>query len=161
MRKIKEIGARILKDVRNYGLGLFMAAVYVLAGYLLGISLCPMVRLTGLPCPGCGMTRAAVLFFQGHWKRAWQMHPFVYALPVLAVWAFASRYASGRDSRLLKWTVAALLVLSVAFYGYRMITVFPHRAPMIYEQQNCLGIMWNVCRRHFYGSCIIFLNMVN
>lgn len=158
---MRELRARILKDVNNYGLGLLLGAVYVLAGYLLGISLCPMVRLTGLPCPGCGMTRAAALFFQGHWKRAWQMHPFVYTLPVLAVWAFASRYAAGRDSRLLKWTVSAVLALSIVFYVYRMITVFPHRDPMIYEPRNFLGMMWNVCRRRFYGSCIISTNMVN
>ena len=161
MRKIKEIRARILKDVRNYGLGLFMAAGYVLAGYLLGISICPMVLLTGLPCPGCGMTRAAELLLQGHWKAAWQMHPFVFTLPVLAVWAFASRYAAGRDSKALKWTASAVLAVSIVFYVYRMLTVFPHRAPMLYEPGNGLGMLWNVCSRRFYGSCIIFLDMVN
>lgn len=140
---MREIRARILKDVKNYGLGSLLAAVYVLAGYLLGISLCPMVLATGLPCPGCGMTRAAVLFLQGHWRAAWQMHPFFFAVLALAVWAFAGRYAAGRGSRALKWTASAVLVLAVVFYVYRMITVFPHRAPMLYERRNGLRMLWN------------------
>ena len=138
-----------------------LAAAYLGITSALGIPVCPMVLFWGLPCPGCGMTRAALLFFKGKWNTAWQMHPFVFTLPVLAVLAFASRYAAGRDSKALKWTASAVLAVSIVFYVYRMLTVFPHRAPMLYEPGNGLGMLWNVCSRRFYGSCIIFLDMVN
>ncbi|MGA2116457.1 MAG: DUF2752 domain-containing protein [Bryobacteraceae bacterium] len=36
---------------------------------------CAFRRQTGLPCPACGMTRAAVLAVHGQWCRAWQMSP--------------------------------------------------------------------------------------
>lgn len=135
---MKKAGQRILKDLRNYGPGLLLAAVYVLGANFLGISSCPMVLLTGLPCPGCGLTRAALLFLQGHWKEAWQMHPFFYILLGLAVLAFIQRYLIGRKILAARLGVMAVAVLAVVFYGYRMATVFPDRPPMTYEACNGL-----------------------
>lgn len=130
-----------MEDIRNYGRGLLLAAAYVLAGILLDIPVCPMVWMTGLPCPGCGMTRAAVLFLQGHWKAAWQMHPFFYVLLALAAWAFILRYIMGRGIAAMRGGVIAAAALAVAFYVYRMIMVFPGRAPMVYESHNGLEIL--------------------
>ena len=42
----------------------------------LGIELCWLRRMTGLPCPGCGMTRAVCHLVQGHWTEAIGLHPF-------------------------------------------------------------------------------------
>ena len=36
---------------------------------------CAFRRQTGLPCPACGMTRAAALAVHGEWWRAWRMSP--------------------------------------------------------------------------------------
>ena len=36
---------------------------------------CAFRRQTGLPCPTCGMTRAAMLALHGEWWRAWRMSP--------------------------------------------------------------------------------------
>lgn len=133
---MKEAGRRILEDLRNYGLGLLLAAAYVLGANFLGVSSCPMALLTGLPCPGCGMTRAALLFLQGHWKAAWQMHPFFYIVFVLAVLAFIQRYLMGRKILAARQEVIAVAVLAMVFYAYRMATVFPDRPPMTYEARN-------------------------
>lgn len=37
---------------------------------------CPWHELTGIPCPGCGMTRAAVAMLHGHFEQALILHPF-------------------------------------------------------------------------------------
>jgi hypothetical protein len=37
---------------------------------------CPVKSTLGVPCPGCGLTRAMVLFAQGHWKAAIELHAF-------------------------------------------------------------------------------------
>lgn len=73
---IQEIWMRIRQDLKTYHRGLFLAAAYLGITSALGIPVCPMVLFWGLPCPGCGMTRAALLFFKGKWNTAWQMHPF-------------------------------------------------------------------------------------
>jgi len=37
---------------------------------------CPFAAVTGLPCPGCGLTRATVYFTRGHWHQAFTQHLF-------------------------------------------------------------------------------------
>jgi hypothetical protein len=37
---------------------------------------CPLKSTLGVVCPGCGLTRAMVLFAQGHWKAAIDLHAF-------------------------------------------------------------------------------------
>ncbi|NUO51220.1 MAG: DUF2752 domain-containing protein [Polyangiaceae bacterium] len=41
----------------------------------LGISTCPVALLTGAPCPGCGMTRAALALARGDIALATAMNP--------------------------------------------------------------------------------------
>ncbi|MCX7895485.1 MAG: DUF2752 domain-containing protein [Thermoanaerobaculum sp.] len=36
---------------------------------------CPFRTFTGLPCPSCGSTRAALALSQGQWKLAWTGNP--------------------------------------------------------------------------------------
>jgi len=37
---------------------------------------CPVKSTFGVICPGCGLTRAMVLFAQGNWKAAIDLHAF-------------------------------------------------------------------------------------
>lgn len=43
--------------------------------------LCPLRRFTGLPCPGCGLTRAFAHLAKGEWSAAVRAHPLA---PLLA-----------------------------------------------------------------------------
>ncbi len=45
-------------------------------------SFCVLRRAFGLPCPGCGMTRAFAQLARGEWSAAVAFHPWA---PVLAV----------------------------------------------------------------------------
>ncbi|WP_377325957.1 DUF2752 domain-containing protein [Pimelobacter simplex] len=52
-----------------------------------GPVICPFRRLTGLPCPGCGLTRSWVYLSHGWWRDGIAANPFgiVLALVVVAL----------------------------------------------------------------------------
>ena len=73
---------------------LFLVGVAVMGIYLAlfgvapdGLSLvpCPFFAMTGVGCPGCGMTRACLALTQGDFAAAWGFHPFSFLLVGLAV----------------------------------------------------------------------------
>ena len=76
--------------LRRRALLLFLLVAVLLQVTLLHLGLpawqCPFHAVTGLPCPGCGLSRAAWHLLQGHWAVAFQLHPF--APLVVAAWAF-------------------------------------------------------------------------
>lgn len=82
-------------------LGLVLAAALAVAvimppsGAESGPILCPFRLITGLPCPGCGLTRSWVHTGHGEWSAAVADHPagpVVLGLAVVAlVWLAATR----------------------------------------------------------------------
>jgi len=42
---------------------------------LFNITICPLKLLTGIPCPGCGTTRAVFAFAEGNFLEALQINP--------------------------------------------------------------------------------------
>jgi hypothetical protein len=70
---------------------------------------CPTASLLGVPCPGCGLTRATLALLRGDWRGALHLHPLV---PLLAplyfglIGAAALGYVAGpeRSRRRLRFT---------------------------------------------------------
>ena len=58
-------------------------ALYCAVIGILGIG-CPIKFFTGIPCMGCGMTRACIALLQFDFMKAWQYHPMVFLLPFIA-----------------------------------------------------------------------------
>src|SRR4051812_20370507 len=52
------------------------AAQIVLTWSHIGGMDCPLMRTTGLPCPGCGLSRACVAFLHGDFHDALTLHAF-------------------------------------------------------------------------------------
>ena len=67
-------GRRLWAVVGVAALWSFAALPFLAPGYR-----CPVATLTHHPCPGCGMTRAMLLFFAGDFRASFAMHPL--ALP--------------------------------------------------------------------------------
>ncbi len=95
-------------------------------------SLCPFHALTGLPCPGCGLTRAFVCLGHGQFGRSLHWHPvgwLVYGV-LAALWAragltWALRRSvlplSARAAGRLSWIgLAGLLLVGAARIGWTL-----------------------------------------
>ena len=61
----------------------------VAAGTFVGVAawqdfpLCPMAGSLGIPCPGCGLTRATLALLRGDVRQALHFHPLVWVLSPL------------------------------------------------------------------------------
>jgi len=80
-------------------------------------SICLWRRLLGIPCPGCGMTRAFAHLAKGEWRAALAVHPLspLIALELVLGWfawgAGAFPRLAGRLPALLLANVALLTAL--------------------------------------------------
>jgi len=91
---------------------------------------CPIRAATGLPCPGCGLGRAAVELLRGHWLAAVHTHPFAPLLVlVLLLMCAALLSPAGAHRRLVssvaffeRTTYVSLVALSslVLFWLWRL-----------------------------------------
>lgn len=134
--RMKEIGARIRRDVHN----LWVAAA-ALIGYdvfmrLVFHAFCPMVILTGLPCPGCGLTRAMVYLMTGRVGQSVQMHPMGIPIACFLLYFLWNRYIRGRRAKGMNALIGITMVLLVFCYVRRMFLFFPDRIPYVYTAQN-------------------------
>jgi hypothetical protein len=93
--------------------------------------ICPVYRLTGCYCPGCGMTRALHQLLHGNIPGALHFNPLlVLSMPVLCYWVIAQLVfiLSGRtlpQIRLPEKIWWAVLVLVFAFGVVRNFSFYP------------------------------------
>ena len=116
------------RRVASVGSAALLGVVFVAPGVLTdGPVLCPMRRLTGHPCPACGLTRSVVSSLHGRLGDALAFNPFgpVVLLLVLAVTAVVVARAAGMTTPLERLRLAveparlpATFLLAVAWAGW-------------------------------------------
>ncbi len=96
---------------------------------------CPAVKILGVPCPSCGLTRAGLKVLQLDFKGAWELHPFIYAIILLVVLFVWNRYIClNKDMKWIQFLAVILLSGMCVFYIYRMFRYFPGEPPMSYYE---------------------------
>jgi hypothetical protein len=119
-----------MRNLGRIAAGVFAAAM--LAGLVIGATgaerahhllqtggpICPLLALTGLSCPFCGMTRATLAIGAGEWSRAFALHPLAPFVLVAALVAAIS-IASGRD----RWMRAPHVLIAIAVFWIAKLVV--------------------------------------
>ncbi len=97
-------------------------------GTILGLpSLCPFHNVTGVPCPGCGLTRSFVCLAHGQIAAAFEFHPLgplLFAGAVASVF-FAFWTPPNLSYRAQKWALALGATLIAASWTLRLSGVWP------------------------------------
>lgn len=123
----------LLRD-RRFGFVVSSAGVIQLSLALFGAPgwPCPILHALGIPCPGCGMTRATLSLFHGDWQLALTTHAFAPVL-LLALTAITfcalvprrySEWVAARSETIERQTgIAVLLLLGLMLYWLARLAV--------------------------------------
>ena len=111
---------RLFEVLGRTALLLLLGQLYVLWGSLTQLWLpCPFHALTGLECPGCGVTRMCLALLRLDFAAAWAANPGLLLLSPLILalvgWQVTDYVRTGdrrpgRGQRLLGWTLVILVV---------------------------------------------------
>jgi len=101
-----------------------------------GVPICFTAATTGVPCPGCGLSRSLSCSVRGMLAEAWDYHPFgPVFLVVFAAIAFVSILPPAAHGRLAAWVSrhphpsrAVYVVLVAAFVGHGVVRALLHIA---------------------------------
>lgn len=143
-RSFKEIlsdGIKLfIKDIKSAKWVIIFVIAYFAFLRNMIFSMCPMVMITGYPCPSCGMTRAGIRLLHLDFAGAWEMHPFIYGVVLLVILFAWNRYIRMRPMpKYLSWLAGIMLIALVVFYVYRVKKYFPGDPPMSYYEGNLVN----------------------
>ena len=139
MKRLRKSVNRIFADIRQYGPAGIVFFVYYMLVHLFRTAFCPMISVTGLPCAGCGLTRAFLYLLQGQIGRAASINPMCFPIIVFLIYCGYFRYIKGTKIKWFPFLFALLLAAMLVFYAVRMYLYFPDRVPYVYTRNNVLA----------------------
>ncbi len=104
-------------------------------GFVLG---CPIKRIFGFPCPGCGMTRGCMALLRLDFAEALRWHPLCPLVPAMAALYVFKDTSFGKRFWSCTPALAVLAVAVIAVYIVRMKLYFPHVPPMTADKNSIL-----------------------
>ncbi len=129
---ISEGYEQFIKDIKQTKWAIIVIIAYFVFGRKFIYSICPLIMLTGYPCPSCGLTRAGIRLL--HLEL--QEHGICIHLSMwlqFLYFAIAGTVISGsvhnRQPKSMKILAGIALVALVIFYIYRMVCYFPGEPP--------------------------------
>lgn len=142
----KDAGYLLRTDIGKQKWAILIIAAYFFILRQYGDRSCPMVMITGFPCPACGLSRAGLSFLRGDFGLAFHTHPFIYPIIFLTLLFFVYRYIFLKSPIFLKKYLLMLIGLMIIYYVYRVIRYFPGEPPMSYDRRNLIRGFTNVMR---------------
>ncbi len=136
---VKTVFRRIIKDLRDNRAPIIAIAILWVLAELVFHRFCPVVIMTGFPCPGCGLTRALFHLITLHPIKALEYNPSYPFWVVLAVAFFIRRYVKGGSTTVLRYPMIAVCLITIGIYIWRMTHVFPGKEPMVYFHGNAFA----------------------
>ena len=124
--------------VWRYVCAVAVFCLYCLAAdYFFG-NACPQMALVGLPCPGCGLTRAGVLFFMGRFAESFKMNPMFAPVAAFALCLLVCTLVRPTKTKYFYAPGVVLIAVLFAVYVYRMKYLFPNQFPMTANKDSVL-----------------------
>ncbi len=108
---------------------------------------CPLRYLTGIPCPGCGMTRAALALLRLDFADAFSWHPMIFAIVPYALVTGILLLTKKTSLHRLLPSAIVLAGCMVIVYVIRMILYFPGSGPMAPDPDSLAAAAYRIILR--------------
>ena len=124
-----EIKNRLKKTLIKYSIILGIALAYLIFTLITGIGIpCIFSKITGLKCPGCGISRMLVSIVKLDFASAFKYNAFLFVTgPILiAYFAFSEvKYVIYGTSEMGKWDIILYVELALAILYGILRNIFP------------------------------------
>ncbi len=93
-------------------------------------SYCPFKMVTGFPCPGCGITKSLVYFYEGNWYKSISYHilgPFVVIFSIVTILVLITELITKKEyfnNLLYNMKLAYLLAILLGTYHFIRLIYF-------------------------------------
>ena len=109
---------------------------YFTTGSLPQVEVCSFKRVLGVPCPGCGLTRAFCSISHGQFGNAWNFNPFAYVFYSIAVYMVLRPLLKLKFPKMERWFVNSrwstilpiALIIGMLVFGALRIIFAPNSA---------------------------------
>lgn len=128
-----------MKSVKSF-FTIFSISIFI----LLFNTKCVFKSIIGVPCPGCGLTRAWISFIKGNISEAFYWHPLFLMIPALVILILL--YFKGSFIKYRRYILIAIVTivgLYIIVYIVRMVILFPSVEPLDYNRQSFINRLIN------------------
>lgn len=92
---------------------IFILSIIILVVFYYSVG-CPIRWMTGVSCPSCGMTRAAMALLRFDFTAAYNYHPLIFILPIVAiVYFFRKRLSKKAQTFFFVLFIALMLIVYI------------------------------------------------
>ncbi|AIY83575.1 MAG: DUF2752 domain-containing protein [Clostridium baratii] len=125
----------MIKKIFKYVLFLVLGFSIILAFNIK----CIIRTLIGIPCPGCGMTRAWIEAINLNFYEAFKFHPLFLLAPILIILIIIrGEKCIDKYTKYVDVSIVVIIVLFLGVYAFRMYMYFPNEVPMNINKESVL-----------------------
>ncbi len=110
-----KVKTRIKSGITCFAVIVFVYLVFT----ILGIG-CPIKFITGVPCLGCGMTRALISVLELNLKDALYYHPMVIVLVPVSIFHVSDYFIFHIDKKIWNIIIAIICIMFIVCYIIRI-----------------------------------------
>lgn len=136
---IVNILRRIFKDIEQCKYAIVIFAIYNVVVRTLFHAFCPFLIFFGIPCAGCGLTRACICILRLQFERSMNLNPAAPLWMALIIYFILFRYVLGKKVKGIEPLIGVVSVITLLIYIYRMLTEFPGYPPMVINGNNIMS----------------------
>ena len=136
----------ILNFLKYYSIPIILLVIYSIFAVYFKFDGCISKLIFGLPCPGCGLSRAGISLLMLDFSKAWHYNPIIFLIPfMLLLLIFKDvEWVNKIFKKKILWII--ILILIISCYIVRMIMYFPDHDVLCLNYNSLLFKIFNISK---------------